>query len=130
LDRGNRAHHHSLGHTKLGSRTVFAPLFFCVAPGIALLLLWRGITRARRETHRRKGIALATLAALGLWVVASDFMLDGIFETAWGLAHTRSLPEGFFPEGWLIYGFLTAYSGLGATLVWTLGKLPRKQMTM
>jgi hypothetical protein len=88
----------------LKSGTFFALLFFGIAPGFGVLLLWRGVTRALRETHHRKRIALATLAALGLWVVASDFMLDEIFDTAWGLMHTRPFPGGFFPEGWPISG--------------------------
>jgi hypothetical protein len=110
--------------------TLFILLFAGIAPGVALLLLWRGITRALRDTHRRRRIALVTLAALALWLAASDFMLDVIFDTAWGLAHTRDrFRTGFFPEGWPIYGFLAAYSVLGATLVWTLGKLLPKQTT-
>jgi hypothetical protein len=92
----------------LEAGTFFGLLFFGVAPGVALLLLWRGITRALRETHRRRRIALVTLAALALWVVASDFMLEETFDTAWGLAHTRPFPDGFLPEGWPIYGFLAA----------------------
>jgi hypothetical protein len=111
----------------LESGTFFVLLFFGLAPGVALLLLWRGITRALREAHRRRRTVLLTLVALALWLAASDFMLDVIFDTAWGLAHTRPFPDGFFPEGWPIYGFLAAYSVLGATLVWTLGKLPPKQ---
>jgi hypothetical protein len=79
---------------------LFALLFFVIAPGVALLLMWRGIIRAFRDAHRRRRIIALTLAALALWVVASDFMLDIIFETAWGLAHTRPFPAGVFPEGW------------------------------
>ncbi len=67
------------------------------------------------------------LASFVLWVVASDFMLDIIFDTAWGLAHMRPFPRGVFPEGWAVYAFLAAYSALGATMVWTVGTLPRKQ---
>ena len=104
--------------------TFFILLFTGIAPGVALLLLWRGIRRGRRETPGRGRIALATLAALALWISASNFMLDLVFGTAWGLAHTRPFPEGFFPEGWPIYGWLTAYSTVGAALVWALGKLP------
>jgi hypothetical protein len=113
----------------LENGTLFALLFFVIAPGVALLLMWRGITRAFRDAHRRRRIIVLTLAALALWVVASDFMLDIIFETAWGLAHTRPLPAGVFPEGGAVYALLAAYSALGATLVWTVDRLPRKQTT-
>ena len=103
--------------------TLFMWLFIGIAPSVALLLLWRGIRRALRETPRRGRIALATLAALALWTTASNFMGLMIFETAWGLAHTRPFPDGLFPEGWPIYGLLALYSSLGATLVWALGKV-------
>ena len=98
-----------------------------IAPSVALLLLWRGIGRGLRETPRPRRIALATLAALTLWMVASNFMLDLVFGTTWGLAHARPLPDGFFPEGWPIYGWLAAYSTFGSALVWALRKLPPRQ---
>jgi hypothetical protein len=68
-----------------------------------------------------------TLAAFALCVWVGDFMLEMIFESAWELAHTRPFPDGFFPEGWPIYGYLAAYASLGATLVWAVGVVPRKQ---
>jgi len=82
--------------------------------------MWCGIGRAFRDAHRRRKIVVLTLAALALWVVASDFMLDIIFETMWELAHTRPFPSGVFPEGWSIYGDLAAYSLFGAMVVWCL----------
>ena len=98
-----------------------------IAPSVALLLLWRGIRRALRETPRRGRITLATLAALALWMAASNLMSDLVFGTTWGLAHTRPFPDGLFPEGWPIYGWLAAYSTFGSALVWALRKLPPRQ---
>jgi hypothetical protein len=107
--------------------TLFVLVFFSIAPAIALLLLWRGGTRAFREAHRRRTIVVVTLAAFALWAWTSDVMLEIIFDSAWQLAHTRPFPDGLFPEGWPIYGYLGAYSLFGATLVWTLGIVPPKE---
>ena len=107
--------------------TFFIWPFIGIAPSVALLLLWRGIRRALRETSRRGRIALAAIAALALWMAASNFMGLMIFETAWGLAHTRPFPDGLFPEGWPIYACLAAYAASGAVLVWIVGKLPPTQ---
>ena len=109
--------------------TLFALLFFAIAPGIALLLLWRGVTRAFREAHRRRRIVVVTLAAVALWALASDLMLEMVFDSAWQLAHTRSFPNGLFPEGWPIYGYLAAYALFGAVLVWGLTMVPPEQTT-
>ena len=109
--------------------TLFTLLFFTIAPGIALLLLWRGVTRGFREGHRRRRIVVVTLAAVALWALASDLMLEMVFDSAWQLAHTRSFPNGLFPEGWPIYGYLAAYALFGATLVWGLRMVPPKQTT-
>ena len=109
--------------------TFFIWLFIGIAPSVALLLLWRGIRRALRETPRRGKIALVTLAVLALWIAASTFFFSLAFEVAWGLAHTRPFPDGLFPEGWPIYGFLAAYSALGAALVWILRRIPANRRT-
>jgi len=109
--------------------TLFALLFFTIAPGIALLLLWRGVTRAFREAHRRTRIVVATLAAVALWSLASDLMLEMVFDSAWQLAHTRPFSNGLCPEGWPIYGYLAAYAVFGAMLVWGLRMVPPKQTT-
>jgi hypothetical protein len=58
-------------------------------------------------------------------LLASNFMLDIAFDTAWELVHTRPFPPGLFPEGWPVYAWLAAYSGLGAMLVWVVRKFPR-----
>ena len=108
---------------------LFALLFFAIAPGVALLLLWRGVTRAFREAHRRRRIVVVTLAAVTLWALASDLMLEMVFDSAWQLAHTRPFPNGLFPEGWPIYGYLAAYALFGAMLVWGLRMVPPKQTT-
>ena len=109
--------------------TLFALLFFTIAPGVALLLLWRGATRAFREAHRRRRIVVVTLAAVALWALASDLMLEVVFDSAWQLAHTRPFPNGLFPEGWSIYGYLAAYALFGAMLVWGLGMVSPRQTT-
>ncbi len=64
------------------------------------------------------------VAALTLWVVATCFMGLMTFGTAWDIGHTRPLPDGLFPEGWSIYGYLGAYTLFGATLVWALDVIP------
>ena len=109
--------------------TLFALLFFAIAPGIALLLLWRGVTRAFREAHLRRRIVAVTLGSVALWALASDLMLEMVFDSAWQLAHTRSFPNGLFPEGWPIYGYLAAYALFGAVLVWGLTMVPPEQTT-
>lgn len=109
--------------------TLFALLFFVIAPGIVLLLLWRGVTRAFREAHRRRRIVVVTLAAVALWALASDLMLEMVFDSAWQLAHARPFPKGLFPEGWPIYGYLAVYALFGALLVWVLRMVPPKQTT-
>jgi hypothetical protein len=107
--------------------TLFVLLFFGIAPGVALLLLWRCATRALREAHQRRRIIVVTLAAFALWAWAGDFMLDMIFDSVWELAHSRPFPGGLFPEGWHVYGYLTAYTLFGATLVWAVGVVPPKR---
>lgn len=107
--------------------TLFIWLLLTIAPAIALGLLWCGGTRAVREAHRRKRIVGLTLAALTVWVVATYFMGFMAFVTAWGVAHTRPLPDGFFPEGWPVYGYLAVYSLVGATLIWALCVVPPNQ---
>jgi hypothetical protein len=109
--------------------TLFVLLFFSIAPGVALLLLWRGATRAFREAHHRTRIVVVTLPAVAFWAWASDLMLEMVFDSAWQLAHTRPFPNALFPEGWPIYGYLAAYSLFGAMLVWGLRMVPPKQST-
>ena len=104
-------------------------LFFVIAPGVTLLLLWCGITRVRREVHQRGSLVVLTLTYLTLWLAASLVVLQLVFATAWGVAHTRPSPEGWFPEGWLVYGYLTAYAALGGALVRSLRTASPKQMT-
>ena len=106
--------------------TFFIRLFFSIAPGIALGLLWRGGRRACRQGHFRKRIVGLTLAALALWAVATNFMFSMVFEIAWAVAHTRPVPNGFFPEGWPIYGYSAVYALFGATLVWAAKAIPPK----
>lgn len=107
--------------------TLFVLLFFSVAPGIALLLLWHGATRAFREAHHRTRIVVVTVAAIALWTLASDLMLEMVFDSAWQLAHTRPFPSARFPEGWPIYAYLAAYFLFGALLVWALRMVPAKK---
>ena len=106
--------------------TLFIQLFFGLAPGVTLFLLWRGVSRAFREPQSRGRILLSAATALALWGVVTYFMGLLAFGTAWGLAHTRPFPDGLFPEGWAIYGWLGGYASFGAMLVVALGKLPRK----
>ena len=87
--------------TSLEHGTLFALLFFVIAPGVALLLMWRGITRAFRDAHRRRRIIVLTLAALALWVVASDFMLDIIFKQRGGSRIRDHFRPGSFPRAGL-----------------------------
>ena len=109
--------------------TLFVLLFFSVAPGVALLLLWRGARRALREARVRRRIIVVTLTTLALWAFASNVMLEVVFESAWQLAHTRPFPDGLFPEGWTVYGCLAAYALVGAMLVWGLSRVPPRQTT-
>jgi hypothetical protein len=90
------------------------------------LLLWKGIRRALREPYRRGGIILVVALAVVLWSVATYFIGLVTFATAWGLAHTEAVPDGMFPEGWAIYGWLGAYTLCGAALHVALGKVPRR----
>jgi hypothetical protein len=108
---------------------LFLSLFFGIAPGVLVLLSWRAIARARIEDGHRKAIIAVMFAAICLWLLISDFILEIVFDTVWALAHTRPLPSGYFPEGWSVYGWLVAYSGLGAILVWTVNRVPPKQAT-
>jgi hypothetical protein len=50
------------------------------------------------------------------------------FGTAWGVGHMRPIPKGMFPEGWSIYGFLAAYTMLGATLSIGVSKIPKPSL--
>jgi hypothetical protein len=106
--------------------TLFILLFFGLALGVTLLLLWRCVRRAFREPQRIGKILLSAATSLALWGVVTYFMGILAFETAWGLAHTRPFPDGLFPEGWAIYGWLGAYAVFGTMLVVALGKVPRK----
>lgn len=108
------------------SATLFILLFYALAPGFTLLLLWLSVRRAFREAQRRDRILLVAAPAGALWAVATCFMFALTFGRAWALADTRPVPEGMFPEGWTIYGFLGAYAVLGATLAVVLGKVPTK----
>lgn len=78
-----------------------------------------------RPQRPERGLLVAA-PALALWAVATYFMFALTSGRAWALAHTRPLPEGAFPEGWTIYGFLGAYAVLGATLAVVLGKVSGK----
>jgi hypothetical protein len=104
---------------------LFGWLFLVVASGVAAGLLWRGIRRAIREPRIRWKILGATAGALVMWWLASDTTFDQVFFVMWGLAHTRPLPDGLFPEGWQIYAWLAGCAALGTALVVGLAKLPR-----
>jgi hypothetical protein len=108
--------------------TLFILVFFGLAPGVTILLLWRSVRRGIREVHSRGRILVAAGTALAVWAAATYYMFAATFVTAWGLAHMRPVPAGMFPEGWMIYGLLAAYTMLGATLVFIVGKTtPRKR---
>jgi hypothetical protein len=107
--------------------TLFLYILLGLAPGIALLLLWRGVARALREPRLKWTILVVGTAALALWALATYLVLLVAFGTAWGIAHTRPFPAGFFPEGWPIYGFLAAYAAVGVSLAFALGRLPRRK---
>jgi len=109
--------------------TLFILLFFALASGVTVLLLWRSVHRAVREVQSRGGILVAAGTALAVWGAATYYMFAATFVTGWGVAHMRPVPAGIFPEGWIIYGLLGAYTMLGATLVFIVGKLPRKRVT-
>jgi hypothetical protein len=53
-------------------------------------------------------------------------MLLLAFGTAYGLAHEKPFPPGWFPEGWPIYALLAIYAAFGTLLLFALGKLLRK----
>jgi hypothetical protein len=107
--------------------TLFVWLFFGLAPGVTVLLLVRSIGRAVREMSNRVTILLAAGAVLGVWAAATYYMFLVAFATAWGVAHLRPIPPGMFPEGWEIYGWLTAYTILGIALDFIVGTVPRKR---
>lgn len=107
--------------------TLFILLFFGLAAGVTIVLLWRSVRRGAREVQSRGGILVAAGTALPLWAAAIYYMFAATFVAAWGVAHTRPVPAGMFPEGWTIYGFLAADTMLGATLVFIVGKMPRKR---
>ena len=103
--------------------TLFLWLFFVLAPGVALLLLWRTVAQAFSDRRRRPGKLLSASMGLAVWTAASYFMLELTFGAAWTLAHTRPVPDGMFPEGGEIYAFLALYAILGITLVAVLDKV-------
>ena len=103
---------------------MFLLLFFGLAPGIALALLWRGVRRCARASNKRGHIVCVTAGALGLWAVASYFMMFFVFVVTYGLNHARPLPPGMFPEGWPIYGLLALYTAFGGLLIAAIGKIP------
>ena len=103
----------------------FIYIFFGLAPGVALLLIYRSVSRALREPGLRWTILLIGTAALALWVIASYLMLLIAFAVAWGVEHTQPDPPGFFPEGWRVYAFLGAYALIGGSLALKLGRVPR-----
>ena len=105
------------------SGTLFIWLFLGLAPGVALLLLWRSARLAIKGVKRRGKILLLAATVLAVWAGASYVMSELTFGAAWGVAHTRPLPVGMFPEGWTIYGFLAAYTLLGAGLFMALGRV-------
>src|SRR5438132_6879912 len=93
---------------------LFILLFFLIAPGIAVGLLWRGVGRAIRERKSRLKIRGVAATALALWALVSDYVFWVTFVMAWGVAHMRSFPNTLFPEGWPIYAWLAAYAALGS----------------
>ena len=105
---------------------LFIILFYGLAPGFTLLLLWLSVGRAVREAQRRDRILLVAAPVLALWAVATLFMWGLTFGRAWALADTRPVSEEMFPEGWTIYGFLAAYAVLGSTLAGALAKIARR----
>src|SRR6188508_1590720 len=105
------------------SGILFIWLFLGLAPGVALLLLSRSARLAMKGAKRRGKILLVAAAVLAVWAGASYIMSELTFATAWGIAHTRPLPAEMFPEGSTIYGFLAAYSLLGAALFMALGRV-------
>jgi hypothetical protein len=104
--------------------TLFSWLFFVLAPVFGMLVSIRCVRRAIHEPQRRWPIVAAGLTALGMWGLASDVVLSVVFDTAWSVAHQRPLPSGWFPEGWLVYALLAAYTALGAGLVAGLARVP------
>ena len=107
--------------------TLFILLFFALAPGVTILLLWRSVRRSVREIQSRSKILVAGATALAVWAAATYYMFAAAFVTAWGVAHMRPSPTGMFPEGWMIYGLLAAYTLLGVTLVFIVDEIPRKR---
>jgi hypothetical protein len=107
--------------------TLFIALFFGLAPGVTILLLWRGVHRGIREVQSRGRILVVAGTALAVWSAATYYMFAATFATAWSVAHMRPVPAGMFPEGWMIYGLLAAYTMLGGTLRSIVGKMPRKR---
>jgi len=89
--------------------------------------LWRSVRRGVREFQSRGRILVAAGTALAVWAASTYYMFAATFVTAWGVAHMRPVPAGMFPEGWMIYGLLAAHTMLGATLVFIVGKMPRKR---
>jgi hypothetical protein len=107
--------------------TLFIYVYFGLAPGIALLLAWRSVRRALHEPRLKWTIFVVGTAALGLWALVSYVMFFAAFGVAWSLGHRRPLPDGFFPEGWPIYGALAAYAAVGAALRVALARFPRSK---
>ncbi len=108
--------------------TLFILLFEGLAPGIAALILWRGVRRGFYEAHSRGRVFVAGGTALAVWAAATYYMSFATFVTAMGVAHMRPVPEGMFPEGWFIYAFLAAYAALGVALLIAVGRMPRKRL--
>jgi hypothetical protein len=114
----------------LHAGTLFIHVYLWLAPGITLLIAWRTVRRAVRDPSHRRTILAGGAAALILWVGATFLMQLAVFGMAWSLAHTRPLPPGFFPEGWPIYGALTAYAAAGVSLALALDWLSRRKASV
>jgi len=103
---------------------LFVFLFFVIAPGVAVGLLWRGVRRGTRESKGRWKILGLAATALALWTLLSDYMFNVTFVMAWDVAHMRPSSAIRFPEGWPIYAWLAAYAALGWALIVALGRVP------
>ena len=106
--------------------TLFILLFFGLAPGVAVLLLGRSVRRGLHEIQNRGRIIVAAGTALFVWAAATYYVLAVTFAAGWGVAHMRPMPEGMFPEGWVVYAVLVAYAALGVVLLIAVGRIPRE----